>query len=944
MFGGFLSGSFGEEVAGTVTDDLGRPIEGAEIRLSHRGWDARTTSDADGVYRIPDAPPGQYELRISAERHTSLTPDVTVWPGQALRRDVRLDRVCYVTGRITLRSGEPLRNAEVGVRFRQGPGRGRGWPVTTGPDGTYRAWCRPPGRYVIDVKAPGYARVTIPGVRVVHGEDVAGIDVALEAPAGSIAGVVYEPDGVTPRAGAYVWAKELRADGRERLSGGLGLMLDGRPSGISRFSRDPNTTAGPDGQFLLPDVADGTYRVYAQAMGYAASAAEPDTAVGRSQKVTGVRVVLRAAAWLSGVVIGTDGRPLANTSLRVDLSHSRDEGFSGSAGFGLTTDEQGRYSIGPLEPGSYELHLSAKGLGAAVGRARIAGAEQLADCDLRLGTGATLTVRVIGPDGEPASGAEAMLWRKVGTSRHGGPTLTVDERGDVRFEGLLDGTYEVTVKSATAAPGSTDDIAIRDGTAPDVFIQLREGATIVGRVVDDEGTPVSGARVTAYCREPDGIGRVSPIWRDSPALITDDEGRFVMGRLVAGEWSVSAEARGHLRQSAQAPVGNEGEHEVQIVLPRAWSGTLRGQLFAADGETPVAHTLLIVELLVRRDDEFRRIEMAEAHTDDEGRFGVQVDKGIHAVKVMPTGWLPSTVELQPSDRDTETLTLQTLPPAGVRGTLQLGDATIPPAGLYVLAVRPGEDADVDDLVRGELDYEQGLAKVMPGETEWEITGLEIGDFDVFTYAPEVPPSIPKRVQVMSGETAEVVVDVALPGGVSGRVVTAGGIPLAGARVYAYPSGGGVKSQRWRTETDEQGRFELDGLTPGPARVRAFATGYASSPSNRVTIVALDMLQDVDFEMVAGGKIAGAVRRRDGRPLLGMYRVRLELEPERYRTAYTEADGTFGIERVYPGTYRLLLQTRETRETIAEKDGVSVVEGETTGGVECLSEESCWAGG
>jgi hypothetical protein len=422
--------------------------------------------------------------------------------------------------------------------------------------------------------------------------------------------------------------------------------------------------------------------------------------------------------------------------------------------------------------------------------------------------------------------------------------------------------------------------------------------------------------------------------------MTANDGRFTLEHLVPGTWYFRAEAKGHLEGTTESPVSEDGENQVEIVMQKAWAGTLAGRVLMADGKTPVANTELTIDLL-RRDEEYRgeefgRVNSEKVNTDEEGRFTVEVRHAIHAAKVAPQGWLPITVEIEPSDRETETLTVQALRPATIRGRVEAGEAPIPREGLYVLAIRPGEYANMRHL--DQQSYEQGHAKVMPGQNEFEIQGLETGEFEVFTYAEGLPPSAPKRVQLASGETAEVVVDVAAPGSVAGRVLAADGQPLAGARVYVYTSGGRVSASGPTAETDQQGGFQLDNLTPGLAHVRAYATGHAWTPSKPVTIVALDTVGDIEFRMLPGGSIAGTVRLADGTPPAGDYRVSVELELGRVRSAYLKPGGTFLIERIYPGTYRVLLQEMETGRIAAIREAVRVVNEETTEGIDFAIEE------
>jgi hypothetical protein len=102
----------------------------------------------------------------------------------------------------------------------------------------------------------------------------------------------------------------------------------------------------------------------------------------------------------------------------------------------------------------------------------------------------------------------------------------------------------------------------------------------------------------------------------------------------------------------------------------------------------------------------------------------------------------------------------------------------------------------------------------------------------------------------------------------------------------------------------------------------------------------ETIENVDFELLIGGEVTGAVRRRDGKPLTHRYRVLLDTGRMRAHSAYANADGSFTIENVYPGTYDVELYRRDENglQLLATHEGIMVPEGLTTGDIEFVVDE------
>jgi hypothetical protein len=166
-----------------------------------------------------------------------------------------LDAGGEVTGHVYEEDGvTPIGGADVGVWL--STGEFVSWLPWTDYDGSYIFWLRT-GSYVIGASSGSiggkyvgewyddhYDMKDATPVQVVAPHDTSGIDFHL-AKAGSISGHVYEEDGVTPIAGASVYAFPITGD-----HPGAGA------------------NAGPDGSYTIQGLPSGTYRVQATVSGH----------------------------------------------------------------------------------------------------------------------------------------------------------------------------------------------------------------------------------------------------------------------------------------------------------------------------------------------------------------------------------------------------------------------------------------------------------------------------------------------------------------------------------------------------------------------------------------------------------------------------------------------------------------------------------------------------
>ena len=193
-------------------------------------------------------------------------------------------------------------------------------------------------------------------------------------------------------------------------------------------------------------------------------------------------------------------------------------------------------------------------------------------------------------------------------------------------------------------------------------------------------------------------------------------------------------------------------------------------------------------------------------------------------------------------------------------------------------------------------YNPALGEATAGaDGRYALEGLAAGEYWLTASLSGARASGFRTVAVAAGGTSALDVELEglLSATVRGRVVDAGGAPVAGARVAQ--AGGGASA-----ETDAQGEFALEGLAYDertPARVEASAPGHARAEA---IVRAETVAQRFELALPRARSVAGRVVGADGRPVPGARIVASApatspQTPSDTRTAVSGADGAFVVD-------------------------------------------------
>jgi hypothetical protein len=213
--------------------------------------------------------------------------------------------------------------------------------------------------------------------------------------------------------------------------------------------------------------------------------------------------------------------------------------------------------------------------------------------------------RVVADDGQPMGGAQVMAVSVGRSQLAGGSQMTnCDAEGNFKVTGLSGGVYSLLARS----PGyvSVQDQSRNYRIGESVIIRMSRGGVITGRVTDEFGEPMVGARVAAErVRDSEGArARNAMTLNDLTSLrMTDDRGVYRIYGLEAGSYVVGVNGSTSMfngltqtsrelpsyhpssPKGAAAEINLRGAEEVSGVDIRARGGRGRAISGTVSGET-----------------------------------------------------------------------------------------------------------------------------------------------------------------------------------------------------------------------------------------------------------------------------------------------------------------------------------------------------------------------
>lgn len=352
---------------------------------------------------------------------------------------------------------------------------------------------------------------------------------------------------------------------------------------------DPrNTQTDAEGKYEVKGLAAGTYMVMMYEMDAKnASAAKMNTRSAAVKEGESIEVDFSPADGIS--VHGSvrqGGRAKGNLTMQF-ISTS-----GGGSMMNAQTDATGAYSIEGVQPGDYLVEVDSVMLKCTVPSGQ---RDVRQDFDIPTGTvsGHVYDVRtraklqgaqvsVYRPGGEKGGMADFME-RFVASG-------VSDAEGAYSISGLGAGEYIVQVTMQGYAVELTDPFALpAEGNVGGKDFLLTAGASISGVVLDDQRRPVAGARFSLRDLKTRTPLALTELWTTQ----SDEQGKFTLPGIRAGEYILAAHAEGHA--STQRVVRVTPSHDATVELDLPPAGTVRVIARDAAGGPIVNATLALFD-------------------------------------------------------------------------------------------------------------------------------------------------------------------------------------------------------------------------------------------------------------------------------------------------------------------------------------------------------------
>jgi protocatechuate 3,4-dioxygenase beta subunit len=345
------------------------------------------------------------------------------------------------------------------------------------------------------------------------------------------------------------------------------------------------------------------------------------------------------------------------------------------------------------------------------------------DVTIALSPLSTLEVRVLGPSGEPAPGATVLI---AGPFLHPPRTAQTEKDGLSRISGLTPGVYDLKARRGGEVSQTEVGVSVRRGEPSQVTLRLAVGRMVTARVTDgSEDPPIVVPNADVVLVE-SGLSSFPLQGR------TNAVGEVSLGPLAPGPAVLGARADGFVPRTA-VPVPDELDEPVRLPLVRG--ATLTGT---------------VVDHLGRAVDG-ASIEVVGTTTDGH-----------------PIAETPMHMAFRSAHFD---LSLAGPAPLLAAGELGVMPGPIPPI--------PGgslTDRLVEHLAQAPAPWVTGY------DGTFSAHPIPPGRVRALVRHPEYVEAVSRPVTLGPGGEGSVRVVLLAGGRVEGRVLSAMGIPIAGARV------------------------------------------------------------------------------------------------------------------------------------------------------------------
>jgi len=645
------------DIAGKVVDKDGNPIAGANVELFFYSWAdfspekmAETMSERKSL-KYETKEHGRFGFNYEKGKSYFLSADkadyiqavenlsgpkqdivLTLTMGGAIEGNV-VDAV----------TGQPIEHFRIAASEDAGGGFVIGlfqkkevdiYLLTDGkefhdPAGKFRVSGLSGGKYRVTSIAEGYAQSYKAGIEVEAEKTTSGV-LIKQQPAGGIRGHVVDAIGKPIEAAELVQKNPIQS------------VLFGE---IRLPERKVLATTKAQGEFEIGGLPDGTFTLQARHANYCPE--EQEVKVKKGEVTENVEFQLVQGGVISGVVLAkVDLQPIAGATVKATTGSSFLIPIPTGTASEAKTDANGMFDIIKLEPGAYNLIVTAEDYAErTIEDLVLKEKDSITDLIIELSQGGSLVGTVRDLSGNPVA---AKMIVAVGP---GGQKITqTDEQGKYALKNLKEGVYtsgaiEINTTAPQMGASGADMHFVRVENDKETRLDITVGGPrkVYGKVTL-KGEPQAGVVVSVQSSAKTTAATKS---QKQATDTTDENGGYEIDNLQPGDYSLSV-----IKVVAMMPAPlysteitiGDNDLEKDIELPE---GGISGKVADAESRKPIEGAKLTLERTKARDIQeaaIAKIGLAlggSATTDADGKYAfATVQDGDYYVVAKKEGYAP----------------------------------------------------------------------------------------------------------------------------------------------------------------------------------------------------------------------------------------------------------------------------------------------------------------
>lgn len=558
---------------------------------------------------------------------------------------------------------------------------------------------------------------------------------------------------------------------------------------------------------------------------------------------------------------------------------------------------------------------------------------------------------VVDPEGRPVPNARVALIQDVSQVKsrpQDGELLLEIQTGDdgrFNFENLE--VHEVYIIRAMHDDFTTVRVHPIDPNVAHTLrheIKLEEGLGMQGSVVDNNGVPVSEAKISVYDLN---VSSLDPRAEPERVAWSGNDGSYEVKHLKPGLKRVIVRKEGFATDGRNG-LNLTSDEMAKIDFTLGRGHTIRGIVKDRRSQQPIEGALVNARLVsmlapqrnnrtidntdndAPREFNNRRPLGARAGganafhvevvaTDENGEFTLSgLQEARYVLSVTCKGY--QIANGQPADAGQDGILIEMAPSPRISGTV-VDDETGEPVTEFEIATSTTPNPTfLPKRLRQRFTDEEG---------RFTYLDVRVGTHYVIARAPGYAGGRSESITVAAEEDrAGVVIRLVKGATLSGIVRNDAGEPVKGARIsLAQPSVPGADpagelfkkliQQQMRTPgsrsavTDDKGQWKIAHVLGGTYSVKVEHGDYTEAKSPPVDCPDRGEVAAPDVVLKRGGIIRGTVRNKDGTPDAKATVMISSDDPTRpfNRSQKTDANGTFSVKGLRPGNYRVVVAQR-----------------------------------